>query len=338
MNSGTVAIYVDGKNFYEGLRRSGLSTRIDFGSLADQIVEEVGGDNLSGLHYFTGVDRVGEENPDDEDRRSGLETFLSFLETQAGCFVYRFPRRRRKVVCRSCGTEHSYSEEKQVDTSLVAAMIRQGAIDAFDTAILCSGDTDHAPALEALRELGKPVWVATFGSYGLSRRLRSAAFGHIDLEPLMQARSVAGGEDDGPDDLGQGSARESVDVVAAVHEAQEYFGAGRYVGLSMFSRDWRSSRLPRDPSERQRSIQDAIDAGELEVYDAADGRKAVRVAQGGNSANAMERAGAEIDDNIGNRIDPAEQERINASYDEDDEDDDADPEDNTAQNELGEEL
>lgn len=323
MNSGTVAIYIDGKNFYEGLRRSGLSTRIDFVALADQIVDAVAGDNLSGLHYYTGVDRLGDEGGDDDDRRSGLETFLSFLETQPGCFVYRFPRRRRKVVCRACGNEHSFSEEKQVDTSLVATMIRQGAVDAFDTAVLCSGDVDHSPALEALRDLGKPVWVATFGSYGLSRRLRSAAFGHIDLEPVLQQSTLGGDEQSPrasyPQHHAGAQEDENIDVVAAVKEAEDYFGQGRYVGLSMFSRDWRSVRLPRDPVDRQNRIQEAIDAGLLEVYDAADGRKAVRVASSA-PGNSLPREQEPIDDDIGNRLAPEER-ALRDGYDDEDDDD-----------------
>jgi len=205
-------------------------------------------------------------------------------------------------------------------------MIRQGAVDAFDTAVLCSGDADHAPALEALRDLGKPVWVATFGSYGLSRRLRSSAFGHIDLEPVLQHSTMSGDIDSMHDE--QGSAQdEDVDVVAAVQEAQDYFGQGRYVGLSMFSRDWRSTKLPHDPSERQRSIQDAIDAGLLDVYDAADGRKAVRVALPPDG-NLMGVEKSAVDDDIGNRMNPAEQAQRDLN-DDDEVDDEVDNDDET---------
>ena len=61
--------------------------------------------------------------------------------------------------------------------------------------------------------------------------------------------------------------------------AEKYFGEGRYVGFNMFLTDWRSDKLPRDHQERQRCVQQAIDDGELEVYEAGDGRKALRVVQ-----------------------------------------------------------
>lgn len=262
MHENRVAIFVDGKNFYEGLRASGSPTRVDFGALAQFVVGAAAGSMLTGLHYFTGVEvaRPGEEGAGAEEGR-GLEGFLAFLETQPGCFVYRFPRRSRSITCSACGDVHGFTEEKEVDTSLVAAMIRQAAVHAFDAAVLCSGDADHTPALEALRDLGKPAWVATFGGHGLSRRLRQAAYGHIDLNGALGVRS------------------ERSDVVGAVRDAEQYFGEGRYVGLSMFLNDWRSDKLPRDPAERQRAVQQAIEGGLLEVYDAADGCKAVRVAR-----------------------------------------------------------
>jgi hypothetical protein len=60
-------------------------------------------------------------------------------------------------------------------------MLRLAAVDAFDVLVLISGDTDHAPAVEGVRLLGKQVYVASWGGLGLSPRLRRAAFDHINL-------------------------------------------------------------------------------------------------------------------------------------------------------------
>jgi len=279
MGIGKVAIFVDGKNFYEGLRASGSHSRIDFAALARSVVREAGGSVLTGLHYYTGVESNRDGDDAGEEGRGGLEGFLSFLETQPGCFVNRFPRRARSVTCSECGHVHAYSEEKEVDTSLVSTMIRQAAVNAFDCAVLCSGDADHTPALEALRDLGKPAWVATFGGHGLARRLRQAAYGHIDLIGATELRPAAAAGTEIPaerDDPQRGGA---LDVIGAVREAQAYFGESRYVGLKMFLTDWRSDKLPRDAGERQRAVQQAIDDGALEIYEATDGCKAVRIAQ-----------------------------------------------------------
>jgi len=269
-----VAIFVDGKNFYEGLRSSEVQSRIDFGALAELMVREVTQEKgvLTGLHYFTGVDYRGpaanSDSEDEEAPRTGtLENFLSFLETQPGCFVYRFSRRVRTVKCQECGHEHSYSEEKAVDTSLVSVMIRQAAIQAFDAAVLCSGDADHTPALEALRDLGKPTWVATFGGRGLSRRLRQAAFGHIDL--AKKKESYIEGEEEEEDES-------NFDIVMAVQEAEKYFGEERYVGFNMFLDRWRSTHLPRDVERRKDLLNAAMEEGLVEAYDAEDGCRAIR--------------------------------------------------------------
>jgi uncharacterized LabA/DUF88 family protein len=277
--NGKVAIFVDGKNFYEGLRASGLTTKINFHALAESMVRAVKGDILTGLHYFTGIEPM--ENGDDkketaeEEQKGSLENFLSFLETQPGCFVYRFPRRNRKVACNKCGHEHFYTEEKAVDTSLVSIMIRQAAISAFDTAVLCSGDADHSPALEALRDLGKPAWVATFSGHGLSRRLRQMAYGHIDLSEVY---------DEYAHDDNKGEEK-NYNMVSALMEAEEYFGKDRYVGANMFINEWRSANLPRDREERKRLLQVAIDGGEIETYEAKDGCRAIRTLQSDEEGN-----------------------------------------------------
>jgi len=277
MTTGRVAIFIDGKNFYEGLRASGRDHKIDFIALSKRIVKAVDGNVLTGLHYYTGIepqDRGSSSNENDERPSNGLLNFLSFLETQPGCFVYRFPRRIRRVVCNHCNQEHEYTEEKAVDTSLVATTIRQAAINAFDVAVLCSGDADHTPALKALRDLGKPAWVATFGGHGLSHRLRQAAYGHIDLSTIQDKYSA--------DEVDVEENTADFDVVGALNDAQEYFGSDRYVGFNMFCRDWRSSKLPNTSNYRLRQdmIQYALEVGEIEKYSADDGHAAIRVVGG----------------------------------------------------------
>lgn len=262
MTTGRVAIFIDGKNFYEGLRASNTISRVDFREMAEYIAKEVGGGVVTGLHYYTAImPRKPEEGDDTAPGRGKgtLEGFLHFLETQQGCFVHRFNRKTRSVQCSECGNTHYYSEEKEVDTSLVASMIQLAAADAFDIGVLCSGDADHTPALVAMRNLGKPAWVGTFGGHGLSRRLRQEAYGHIDLSIILPSENV------------------EYDVVAAVSEAQEYFGGERYVGLNMFVARWRSQHLPQIYDERQALVQEAIDTGAVEIYEAEDGNKAIRI-------------------------------------------------------------
>ena len=78
-----------------------------------------------------------------------------------------------------------------VDTSLVADMIMLAVSDAYDIAVVFTGDLDIAPGLEAIHKLGKQAWVATFGDSGLSRTLSRSAWGVLNLLEHIDAFSYA---------------------------------------------------------------------------------------------------------------------------------------------------
>ena len=168
-----IAIFVDGKNFYMGFQRHAAGRRLNFPRLATWLKDQAGGSLLVGCHYYTGIEN--------NERGASLLGFLAMLETQRGYFVHRFPRKTESFQCSNCGEAHVFTREKEVDTTMVADMLRMAAVDAFDALVLVSGDADHAPAVEGVRALGRQAYVATWGGIGLSRRIRRAAFDHIDL-------------------------------------------------------------------------------------------------------------------------------------------------------------
>lgn len=57
---------------------------------------------------------------------------------------------------------HSDKEQKEVDVAMAMGMLTEAYRDSFDTAIVVSGDRDFLPALEALKDMGKRVEVASF--------------------------------------------------------------------------------------------------------------------------------------------------------------------------------
>jgi uncharacterized LabA/DUF88 family protein len=174
-----VSIFFDGKNFHSGYKAAtGAGMQLDFPKLADWLVERAGGSSLWGAHYYTGIER-GEEAT---AAQQGLAKFLQILEVQPGFFVHRFNRKKARRTCPRCGEEIRFSHEKEVDTTMVADMLRLAAVGAFDILVLVSGDADLAPAVENVRELGKKVYVATWGRASLAARLRQASFDHIDLQ------------------------------------------------------------------------------------------------------------------------------------------------------------
>lgn len=180
-----VALFFDGKNFYSGWKDSASGQTIDFVKLSRWLVERVGGSFLWGAYYYTGI-----EPGADPATPNRLAPFLEMLELRPGFLVQRFPRKKRSKRCDACGVENHYTEEKEVDTTMVADMLRLAAVGAFDILVLLSGDADHSPAVEGVRMLGKQAYVATWGKEGLSSRLRKAAFDHIDLRVWRSRRTA----------------------------------------------------------------------------------------------------------------------------------------------------
>jgi len=288
-----VAIFFDGKNYYSGWRATAEGRTVDFVKLAQWLVEKAGGSRLWGAYYYTGIE-TGEAATQEPQRR--LVRFLEALEFLPGFFVYRFPRKARQRCCENCGSIARYSQEKEVDTTLVADMLRLAAVDAFDAAILVSGDSDHAPAVEGVRTIGKQVYVATWGKEGLSQRIRKAAFDHIDLKdgltefaltpkpvaslrpaPLLPSAAIQASIPDGQAKLAWADGSEDAETVflEELAYAESRFKNG-YVGINYFLRKWKSRRLAEDFQARNRILQKVLEKGKVETFAAPDGKKALR--------------------------------------------------------------
>jgi hypothetical protein len=229
------------------------------------------------------------------------------LETQPGYFVFRFPRKVKSSRCPSCQAVNRYSQEKEVDTTMVADMLRLAAVDAFDVMVLVSGDADHAPAIEGVRSIGKQVFVATWSGKGLSPRSRRAAFDHIDIGSGVDAFAAAlkapqpiqvrtqgqlptiGNQT--PPDSAEGPVRSGGNACSQGQEdavrdgeeeflrelrrAEEKFGHG-YVGANYFVTSWEAPTLTRSPDARRRILDRLVAASLVEVYLTDDGKKALR--------------------------------------------------------------
>lgn len=62
-----------------------------------------------------------------------------------------------------------YTEEKETDINLATHMIAKGFQNAYDIAILVSGDTDYIKVVETLHNIGKTVVIAHFKHQNVSR-------------------------------------------------------------------------------------------------------------------------------------------------------------------------
>lgn len=268
-----VALFFDGKNHMKDLRRTASDRWLDHGKLSDWVVGHVGGTSLSAAYYYTGIPNSKE----DTQERHALSDLLDELERRPGFFVRRFNRRANTRECPHCQQVIAYTEEKMVDTSLVAEMITLAVADAYDIGIVFSGDLDVAPGLTAVHALGKRMWVATFGQYGLSRSLTRAAWATIDLLEHLDEFAYA--------DLGQApqlrpSAPDQVDseVLRELRRAEAHFTAGGgFVGAHYFVHRWKGHAIPEAPDLRRQSVQRLLAAGLAETYQ-VDGKTALRAA------------------------------------------------------------
>ncbi len=288
-----VAILFDGNNFYAGWRLTSPDRRVDFAALARWLVGRAGGTRLTGAWYYTGVD----DDPAAAESTARLHGFLTMLEHVPGFFVKRFGRVTRSARCSSCGADHQFSQEKGVDTAMVADMIRLAANDAFDVLILVTGDVDLLPGIEAVRDLGKRALVCTWGGYGLSQRLRAEAWGHLDLldepdafaprsepeEPVLEVvddptSKVPEPDSEATEEVGDPSSDPGLHAafLDELGRAQRHFQSG-YVGLALFLHRWMTQQDL--PHWMRPTILDALVAqGKVEVYEANDGKMALRLA------------------------------------------------------------
>ncbi len=165
-----VAVYIDGFNLFYGLRDKGWRRYywLDVRTLAGRLLRP--GQSLAFVRYFTA--RVLSA-PDDPDKPNRQNTYLEALATLPNLSIhygYFMPRRGGGY------------EEKMTDVNIAVELLCDAHADAFDTAILVSGDSDLTSALLAVRErYGKRVVVA-FPPARRSAVLREAARASIAVE------------------------------------------------------------------------------------------------------------------------------------------------------------
>ncbi len=267
-----VALFFDGKNHMKDLRRASEDRWLDHGTLAHWTVQQVGGERLSAAYYYTGV-----PNPnDDASERHALSDLLEELEKRPGFFVRRFNRRATTRDCPHCSQVIAYTEEKMVDTSLVVDLVTLAVADAYDVAVVFSGDLDLAPGLNAVHALGKQVWIATFGDYGRSRGLMRAAWSVIDLSKHLD--EFAYPELRSPVGRRVPATPSSVDaeVLRELVRAEAHFTAGGgFVGAHYFIHRWKGHSIPDSSEERRQSLERLMASNQVETY-SVDGKTALR--------------------------------------------------------------
>ena len=156
-------IFIDGANIFHTAQIFRTNFRIDYRKLADVLV---GSRQLIRVYYFT-----AEETPPsakqikyhDKLQNLGITVATRPLRKKGNSFI-----------------------EKGVDVALVTEMLYLGFRNAYDVAILVSGDNDYVGAVQKLKSEGKIVEVAAFNC-GIGRELRLSADMFIALDDIASS-------------------------------------------------------------------------------------------------------------------------------------------------------
>jgi uncharacterized LabA/DUF88 family protein len=138
-----VITYVDGFNFYFGLRSKGWRRYywIDLCALSRSFLRD--GQVFERCHYFTARIHDRADSGQDACRQS---TWLDALSTQNELTIHLGHYLAKRQRCKECGSTWTKYEEKMTVVNIAAQLLTDAYEDRFDTAIIISGDSDlNAP-------------------------------------------------------------------------------------------------------------------------------------------------------------------------------------------------
>ena len=140
-----VIVYVDGFNLYFGMVEAGL-LNCKWLDIKRLVTESLSPDQqLVAIKYFTS--RVT-NNPNKQKRQT---TYLEALETTGIKIIYGLYK-AKDIECNNCGHAWQISNEKMTDVNIATHLLTDAFTDAYDTAILISGDSDLVPPIKAVHK------------------------------------------------------------------------------------------------------------------------------------------------------------------------------------------
>lgn len=183
-------------NFSLSLRDQDNSFRIDWNPVgpllaaeAGKLVDPVAPAIFEAMHVYGSYDP---NKPQDTKFRNWM---ANRLDKMPGTHVVLLERQRKKgypkcphcqtevARCPKCGDDMRGTEEKGIDTRIVADMISLAWANAYDVAVLVSADRDFVPVAEFLQAKGIKVVHGAFPPKGSN--LSQKCWAHMNLTNLM---------------------------------------------------------------------------------------------------------------------------------------------------------
>jgi len=146
-----VCVFIDGSNFYYGLKSLNLNNKkLDFFKLGELLAGKKR--KLVRVYYYNApLDQAM-----NKEKYKAQQRFFEELKKTRKVSVILCRMQKRKI------DEKIIYAVKEDDIRIAVDMLRYAYNNAYDTAILVSGDGDFVPAVTAVQELGKSVEHAYF--------------------------------------------------------------------------------------------------------------------------------------------------------------------------------
>lgn len=140
-----VIVYIDGFNLYFGVREAGFDQCrwLNVRKLVENLLQP--NQTLIEVKYFTS--RVS-NNPDKQKRQS---TYIDALESVNVKIIYGNYQDGEEE-CKRCGNIWRTAKEKMTDVNIATHIIMDAYKDAYDMAMLISGDSDLVPPITAVHD------------------------------------------------------------------------------------------------------------------------------------------------------------------------------------------
>lgn len=171
-----VIVYIDGFNFYFGLKESEWRYYywLDYPKLASNLINQLENAVISSTKYFTA--RVSAP----EDKRIRQQNYLEVLQLRGNIELYFGDYRDKSFTCTGCERPNFIPNEKQTDVNIAVQMLVDAYENAFDVAVIISGDSDLVPPIREIKRLfpEKKIF-ACFPPRRRSKEIRKMCGGEI---------------------------------------------------------------------------------------------------------------------------------------------------------------
>ena len=145
MDKVRVIVYVDGFNFYYGLKSSKWRKYywLDMVNFIEKFLRPH--QELVQLNYFSAI-------PHQKGKQDRQDLFFSANKLNPKFKLHLGKFLEKKIACHSCGKDHISYEEKESDVRVATTMISDVVNNKCDVSILISADSDLIPPIDFIRE------------------------------------------------------------------------------------------------------------------------------------------------------------------------------------------